>query len=188
MKKTTLALLLILTTLLCACGYTEADLNIARREGFNSGYEYGREIGYREGYDEGYIKGYFALKPVTMPENGEILSGKETKWRSELTVHASYGSSHVVSVKTVDGNECVTFFVRAGESVTMGVPSQKLCVYFASGEKWYGYGKGRMFGDDTVYSKDDEPLDFSQYTWEYTLSPVYNGNFNETPSDEDEFF
>lgn len=40
MKKTALALLLVLTTLLCACGYyTEADLNIARREGYNSGYE-----------------------------------------------------------------------------------------------------------------------------------------------------
>jgi ABC-type maltose transport system permease subunit len=24
-------------------------------------------------------------------------------------------------------------------------------------------------------------LDFSQYTWEYTLYPVTNGNFSETP-------
>jgi hypothetical protein len=200
MKKTALALLLVLTTLLCACGFSKYDLKVARGEGYNSGYDEGKKAGYdegynegysegyKEGYDDGYNEGYSALKPVAMPQNGAILSGQETKWRSELTIKANGGSSHVVSVKTVDGKECVTFFVRAGCIVTIGVPSQKLCVYFASGKTWYGYGKGLMFGEDTSYTKDDEPLDFAKYTWEYTLSPVYNGNFSETPSDEDEFF
>ena len=45
-----------------------------------------------------------------------------------------------------------------------------------------------MFGEDTVFSKDDEMLDFTECGWEYTLQPVYDGNFSETPSNENEFF
>ena len=74
------------------------------------------------------------------------------------------------------------------ETVTVGVPADELYIYFASGTKWYGYGKGLMFGEDTSYSKDDELVDFSEYTWEYTLYPVNDGNFSETPSNENEFF
>ena len=75
--------------------------------------------------------------------------------------------------------------MRAGETVTVGVPAEFLYVYFASGTTWYG--EDLWFGEDTYYFKDEKRLDFTQYTWEYTLSPVTNGNFEETPIDADEF-
>ena len=182
------------------CRPTLADVERAREKGYESGYDEGfyegyalghyegKEEGYEKGYDEGYDKGYKALKPVAMPKNGEILSGSETKWKSELTVTASSGTSCVVTVKDNYGNECVTFFVRSGSTVTMGVPKDNLRVYFASGSKWYGYGKGKMFGEETSYTKDNNLLDFKKYTWSYTLYPVANGNFKESPSSASEFF
>lgn len=151
-------------------------------------YDLGYSNGHKEGFEKGFAAGVKALKPVSMPESGTILSGEETKWKSEISVTASYGSSYVVSLKTVSGEERVSFFVRSGDTVTIGVPREKLYVYFACGDTWYGYGRGLMFGEDTVYSKDDELLDFSKYSWEYTLYPVTNGNFEESPSSEYEFF
>ena len=156
--------------------------------GFTEGYELGYKEGYEAGHKDGYKTGYNEMKPVTMPANGEILAGKETKWASEITISASYGSSHVVSLKTSDGKDVVTFFVRSGCSVTVGVPAKKMYVYFASGEKWYGYEKGKMFGKETSYTKDRDLLDFSRYTYSYTLHPVSGGNFSESPSNASEFF
>ena len=131
-----------------------------------------------------------AAKAIAKPKSGTILSGKEatSAGRSEITVTADTDASYVVSLKSSNGTERVTFFVRAGETVTVGVPAEILYVYFASGKLWYGYGEGLMFGKDTVYSKDDKPLNFYKYTWEFLLQETPNGNFSETPSCEDEFF
>ena len=49
-------------------------------------------------------------------------------------------------------------------------------------ENMYSY-----FGDDTVYSKDDELVDLENYSCTYTLYPVKDGNFSLTPTSEDEF-
>ena len=159
--------------------------------GYKEGYEAGRKDGFSAGkiagYEEGEKAGYAALKPLYKPTSGTILSGREYDG-SEITVTADSTDDYVVSLKDANGTAYVTFFVRAGETVTIGVPEQYLYIYFASGTEWYGYGKGLMFGEDTVYSKDDEAKDFWTYTWEYTLYPVTNGNFSETPSDESEFF
>jgi hypothetical protein len=206
-----------LAIVLTGCGYSQDDLIEAQQNGYNLGYSAGREEGYdkghKEGYQEGHSKGYekgykegynLAMfhkeynngkdsgsdtpKPVSMPSSGTVLSGQEYHNESEITVKASYGDSYVVSLKYTNGKEAITFFVRSGETITIGVPSAYLYVYFASGDTWYGYGEGLMFGENTVYSKDDDPLDFTQYTWEYTLYQVTNGNFVETPSNQDEFF
>lgn len=129
------------------------------------------------------------LNPEPRPLSGKVLSGKETIDGSHITVTASSGDNYVVSLRNIKGQECVTFFVRSGETATVGVPAEHLYVYFASGDTWYGLGEGKMFGKNTVYSKDDELLDFTGgYYWEYTLYPVSNGNFSETPSNENEFF
>ena len=123
--------------------------------------------------------------PVIIPRTGDILSGSECFDGSELTITASSGESCVVKLKTSSGVERLSFYVRAGDTVTVGVPAEYLYVYFASGDTWYG--KKLLFGDETHYSMDDEILDFTQYTWEYTLYPVSSGNFSETPIDPDEF-
>ena len=192
--------MVVLIVFIGSCNYIvdnfEHEKELAYQSGYESGYEAGLEDGYQVGYDEGYNEGHSAgykegyntMKPVTMPANGEILAGKETKWASEITISASYGSSHVVSLKTSDGKDVVTFFVRSGCSVTVGVPAKKMYVYFASGEKWYGYEKGKMFGKETSYTKDRDLLDFSRYTYSYTLHPVSGGNFSESPSNASEFF
>jgi hypothetical protein len=120
-----------------------------------------------------------------IPQSGDILSGIEYFDGSQLTITADSGSSYVVKLKTSSGVERLSFYVRAGETVTVGVPAEYLYVYFASGDTWYG--KKLLFGEETYYSMDDEGLDFSEYTWEYTLYPVTSGNFSETPIDPDDF-
>ena len=122
---------------------------------------------------------------VFTPLSGEILSGSESVDGSELTVTAGSTSSCVVKLKTASGVERLSFYVRAGDTVTICVPPEPLYIYFASGDYWYG--KDRLFGKDTSYTMDDEILDFSQYNYEYTFSPVVNGNFNDTPIDPDDF-
>ena len=125
------------------------------------------------------------LTPVTEPASGTILSGNEVYDGSEITIHASSGKSCVVKLKTRSGTERISFYVRAGDTVTVGVPAEYLYVYFATGDTWYG--KTNLFGSKTSYSMDDEVFDFTRYTCEYTLYPVSNGNFSQTPVDADEF-
>lgn len=125
------------------------------------------------------------LKPVTEPISGAILTGFEYTQESEITISASKIESCVVKIKDKSGTTRLTFYVRAGETVTVGVPSENLYVYFASGKTWYGLAN--LFGEETSYSMNDDIQDFSKYTWEYTLYPVTNGNFTQTPIDADEF-
>ncbi|MBQ4617260.1 MAG: hypothetical protein IJB27_02665 [Clostridia bacterium] len=125
------------------------------------------------------------LTPVSEPRSGEILSGYEVYGGSEITIRAESGHSCVVKLKTRTGTERMSFYVRAGDTVTVGVPAESLYVYFASGDTWYG--KVDLFGSKTSYSMDDEIFDFSRYTCEYTLYPVSNGNFSQTPIDANAF-
>lgn len=124
---------------------------------------------------------------VERPKSGTILAGKKYA-ASKITIHANSGSDCVVSLRSETGYEYVAFYVRAGESVTVGVPGVYLYAYFASGTEWFGYEKGLMFGEDTVYTKDEEGCDFETGAWEYTMYPVTDGNFIDTPIDEDDFF
>lgn len=127
----------------------------------------------------------FGLTPVTELRSGQILSGIEPYDASEITITASGGSSCVVKLKTSSGVERMSFYVRAGDTVTVGVPCEYLYVYFASGDTWYG--TTHLFGEDTSYSMDDTICNFYDYNWEYTLYPVTSGNFEQTPIDENEF-
>ena len=175
MKKVIVLLCLILACTITACGYSEEDVEAA----YDDGYE--------DGYEDGYADGYEELKPVATPRSGTVLAGSEY-YGSEITINADSTHDYVVSLKDRRGYEYVAFYVRAGDTVTIGVPEEYLYVYFASGTTWYGYGEGLMFGENTVYSMDDEMLDFTDGSWEYTLYPVTDGNFTETPIDENDFF
>ena len=150
-----------------------------------------RSEAFAEGYNAGYSSAATVQKtttrPSTRPISGTILSGREY-FESEITVTADSSEDYVVSLKDVYGDSYVSFYVRAGETVTVGVPFEYLYVYFACGDEWYGYGNGLMFGPSTYYSKDEELLDFVDYTWEYTLYPVSDGNFSDSPCSASEFF
>lgn len=126
-----------------------------------------------------------AFTPLEEPQTGTILYDNTYNTDSQITIFASDSSACVVKLKTSDGEDCLSFYVRAGEDVSVSVPAEELYVYFAFGDSWYGYDY--LFGDETSYSKDSSICDFSKYTWEYTLSTVANGNFRETPVDAEEF-
>lgn len=151
--------------------------------------------GIRDGLDGAEMNQDNALTAQSKPVSGTIVDGKRYYdddgmpiGYGDITVTASSGADCVVCLKTPAGNNSFSFYVRAGDTVTIASPYRKAYVYFSTGSTWYGFGEGLMFGSGTDYSKDDELLDFANYNWEYTLYPVSNGNFSETPIDEDEFF
>lgn len=117
------------------------------------------------------------LMPYASPVSGTISIGQpyDGPEDSEITVHASYRDC-VVKLKTAEGKAVLSFFVRAGETATVGVPPKVLYAYFAEGDQWYGWSN--YFGADTSYSMDPDPIDFSNYTIEYTLQMVSNGNLS----------
>lgn len=131
-----------------------------------------------------------ATKPVPQPQSRpasgtiSINAVSTEEITSEITVHAS-SQDCVVKLKTSSGKTVLSFFVRANDTVTIGVPARVLYAYFAQGDTWYGWSS--YFGESTVYSKDSSPTDFSNYTIEYTLYMVSNGNLTLTPVDEDDF-
>lgn len=125
------------------------------------------------------------LPYVLMPLSGEILSGSEVEDGSELTVKAGSTSSCVIKLKTLTGVERLSFFVRAGDTVTIRVPAERLQLYYASGDNWYG--KSKLFGEDTFYSKEEEILDFTQYTYEFEFSPSFGGYSDDKEIDPDDF-
>ena len=125
------------------------------------------------------------LNPLKEPQSGTLLSGSVVHDGSEITITASGGASCVVKLKSSSDVERLSFYVRAGETATVGVPAEYLYVYFASGDTWYGVAD--LFGEKTSYSMDDDLLDFTEYSWEYTLYPVTNGNFSQTPIDASDF-
>ena len=125
------------------------------------------------------------MVPKALPETGEVITGNNLGGRSTITIKSSSSESYYIKLKDTSGQDVMSFFVRAGESTTVYVPERKLQVFFACGQDWYG--TAYLFGDDTSFSKDDDFVDFSQYTITYTLYPVTNGNFTETEISPDEF-
>ncbi len=123
--------------------------------------------------------------PVQEPKSGTILSGNKCTNAAQITVSASYRSSCVVKLKNESDETKLSFYVQAGDTITVNVPRECLYVYFAEGTTWYG--EELLFGSDTYYSKDEDICDFVMYTYTYTLYSVNNGNFEQTPIDADEF-
>lgn len=119
------------------------------------------------------------------PNSGWILEGSEHRDASTITVSAPPALDCVIKLKAADGTTAVSFYVRAGETATVGVPAESLQVYFAAGEQWQG--TQALFGAETCYSKDDEAVDFSTGTWRYSLI-LNHGIYNETPITAEEFW
>ena len=115
------------------------------------------------------------LTEVDQPVSGTILSGYAPKDCSQITVSLEPTASSVVMLKDESDRVLLSFFVSAGESVTVDVPAEKMYVHFASGKKWYG--EEHFFGKDTVYRQDNELTDFTNYSWEYELDPLSQGEF-----------
>lgn len=178
MNKIFTILLAAAMTLLCfGCGSSDSSYD----DSYDDSYDYSAVDDY---YDEDWEEPEPALEAEEFPADGAVLEGSAGS-TSKISITASSSESCYVRLKNDAGETVLGFFVNAGSTVTVGVPGQSLTVYFAMGNTWYGLE--HLFGDGTSYSKDDNPVDFSQYTIEYDLSPVVDGNFQQTTVDEDEF-
>ena len=184
MKKVFVLLVMVIVITMSACSYIGEGIQDVL---FGGSYDDGYDKGYSKGFRDGYHKGASELRQVSRPRSGAILEGREGDGY-EITVKAASSNDCVVTLKDRKKSVIVSFYVRAGEEISVNVPAQLCYVYFASGTDWYGYGKGLMFGYNTHYSMDDELVDFTDSGWIYTLKPVKDGNFSLTPIDMDDFF
>ena len=148
----------------------------------------GKTEGTALGHDFGFDNtcSYCGIKQaLPLPQSGQVFIGSDLYCESQLTIVSSTTESCYIKLKGTSGTDVFSFFVRAGDSVTVDVPAGYYYVYFSYGTDWYGTDE--LFGPNTTYAKDDEICDFENYIFEYTLEPTYSGNFSATTVNEDEF-
>lgn len=99
------------------------------------------------------IMGTRAMKTGEEPESGTILFGEEQAGEdpSSFVVNAPHDTACLIKLKDNTGSTELVFYVRAGESATVAVPSKKLQVYIAKGKTWEG--QDHLFGRSTVFTK-----------------------------------
>lgn len=124
-------------------------------------------------------------QPLSLPETGKVFFGKALERESSLTVYNKTSSSCLIKLKDSSNKDIFSFFVRAHDTIDMAVPTGNYYIYIAQGDEWYGAVD--CFGEETCYYKNDELIDFYNYTWEYTLFTTTNDNFSETPISANEF-
>ena len=123
-------------------------------------------------------------KPVPEPESGTILSGYAPADASEITVILEPTGSAVVMLKDISDRVLLSFYVRGGDTVTVGVPEEMMFVHFAGGTTWYG--EDLLFGEDTFYQQDETLTDFTQYSWTYDIDPMKKNDFSyDEPEEKD---
>lgn len=93
-------------------------------------------------------------------------------------------------IRTSDGVEVMSIFIRAGQTVELGVPVGSYKAKIASGQTWYG--NSIRFGPNTSYATLDTILHFtvegSQLLGnELTLTQIKNGNLKQVPLDANDF-
>jgi hypothetical protein len=98
-------------------------------------------------------------------------------------INNSPNSNTLLKLVNLRSGDVVTVFIRAGESVEVGVPSGNYEVRIASGRTWYG--ETIRFGPETAYARLDEQFRFSLegnqlLGNEVTLSRVVDGNLSQT--------
>ena len=84
----------------------------------------------------------------------------------------------------------LAFYVAAGETFNIDVPVGIYVFSYCHGTTWYG--EKLYFGDDTLYYKSDEDLEFytdRYYSNGHTISLIKqtNGNFDTDPTTKDKF-
>ena len=132
------------------------------------------------------------LLAKTPPAHGRILKYPSKEAVAPLEIQTS-GSGYFYFVLTNSGNKdsvVMKFFAHAEKTLSIDVPLGKYDLYYAYGDTWYGTEK--LFGDETIRKKCEEPLLFSfdgdSYTgWTLTLYPVKNGNMDTAYVSEDDF-
>lgn len=93
-------------------------------------------------------------------------------------------------IRASDGVEVMSIFIRAGQSVEVGVPVGSYRAKIASGQTWYG--DAIRFGPNTSYGTLDTVLRFSiegrqLLGNEVTLTRVKDGNLRQVPLNASDF-
>ena len=124
------------------------------------------------------------LTPQSLPSNGYIFSGNSSG-SSSIEVKASSSESCWVKVYTSSGKLQISFFVQAGKTATVNVPSGTYSIHFASGKTWYG--KSNLFGSKTAYGQDKSVTIQSGYILSYSLTSTTSGNWSMGSLDSSNF-
>ncbi len=114
---------------------------------------------------------------------------KEPKYRCDsiLKINTSKDASYVVKiVDPYNGEVIMTFYLPAGISQEIDVPSGTFEIRYTSGTEWFGDDK--MFGDKGTYAKADQTFRFSDGSgYELTLYRVRNGNLHTSKIRKEDF-
>jgi hypothetical protein len=110
---------------------------------------------------------------------------------SRLKVINAPGANALIKLINVkDGEEVISIFLRAGETVEVRVPLGNYKAKIASGQNWYG--DSIRFGPKTSYAIFDTTFNFyiednKLVGNELTLTRVVNGNLKQDPLNADDF-
>lgn len=128
-----------------------------------------------------------SLPRVALPRTGLTDSFTTSLKPARLTIKTPYSDNHYF-IKLVDvsnDNAVLTAFIRAGESLTLGVPIGSFELRLATGIQWFG--EAYLFGKSTSYFQTDEVHQFTQQVMEnvistshitISLTKVLNGNLD----------
>lgn len=107
------------------------------------------------------------MAPLTRPTNGEVLIGKGSRLESTIQVVNESDEDCFFILKNESFETLYGFYIHAGTSKHVAVPSGQLYVYLSRGTDWYGVEK--YFGEGTEPVRDSDLLDFDEYWWIYTI-------------------
>ena len=114
---------------------------------------------------------------------------KEPRYRcnSILKINTSKDASYVVKIVDPSNGEVImTFYLPAGISEEIDVPSGTFEIRYTSGTEWFG--NDEMFGDKGMYAKADQTFCFSAGSgYELTLYRVRNGNLHTSKIRKEDF-
>lgn len=91
--------------------------------------------------------------PVITPKNGEVLTGYSSG-NAGCQVTAPSTKDCFVKLIRSDGIDQIGFYVHAGRTAKVRIPSGYYIAHFAFGETWYGTFE--LFGRNTTYGSDEK--------------------------------
>ncbi len=105
---------------------------------------------------------------------------------AEFTLRTRDGSGHVYARLIANSMDAWRGFIRAGDSVTVELPSGDYTLRYAMGEDWYGYAY--LFGPGTIFSEAGSLIDLRYgYGTTVELVPQVGGNLTEREIDANSF-
>lgn len=115
-----------------------------------------------------YLKPLPTPQPLEMPKNGKVFFCSTDDRPSSFKVANNSSSNYYMKfVKAGTNTKVITFFVRAYSTAVIEMPAGNLELKYAYGDAWYG--ETSLFGEKTLYAKDKEYYDFTNYTWEISF-------------------